>query len=82
MDPEEMRRLLRRMPFVPFTIAMNNGESYPVEQHGFVLMSEDTIYLYPKPGLDGEYVTEEPTLCAVLNIATVTPLIEGAVIAN
>lgn len=41
MDPEEIRRLLRARPFVPFLIFMRDGRAFDISDHVHAGLSPD-----------------------------------------
>jgi hypothetical protein len=46
MKMDEIRSVIRRHPFVPFDIRMNNGRAYEVDHPEFVAISRDGATLY------------------------------------
>jgi hypothetical protein len=46
MRPEAIRELLRRQPFIPFTVHMTSGESYRVTHPEQVFVTKGLLLIY------------------------------------
>ena len=64
MKPEAIRELLRRQPFIPFTVHMTSGEAYRVQHPEQVLIAGGLLLIY----YQGE---DRIAYCSFLHIANV-----------
>ena len=72
---DELLRLLRAQPFVPFRIVMNNGDKYEVPHPEFVHVGPTSIYYY-FPGMPPPEVSDWRIL-SVLLVAHLEPVSTG-----
>lgn len=72
MTPEELLDYLRRKPFVPFRIHMNNGRTFEVRHPEMAMVTFDSIVV----GIhqEGEELPRHSRTLALMNIDELEPL--------
>jgi hypothetical protein len=73
MPPAELLQLLRRRPFVPFRIHLDEGTTYEVRHPELVMVSVGAAIVgFPDPSHPGMYASHE--IVALRHIARLEPL--------
>lgn len=76
MNPETIRSMLMRQPFIPFRICLNDGSSYDVLKPWMCAIGSSTLSVYAGPrDTDSEFF-DEPVIIANRAITKLEPLVD------
>jgi len=78
MTGQEIRAWLKKRPFQPFQITMDNGESFDVVHPEFTFIAATgALYVFQPVRHDEADVAGPQTICELRNISTLKPLPSG-----
>ncbi|MEW6250508.1 MAG: hypothetical protein AB1716_07660 [Planctomycetota bacterium] len=75
MDAEEIRKHLKKQPFVPFRVHLSDDSAYDVPHPDFAWVTRRLVTIGLRPAQNG--IPEQSVFCDPLHITHIEPLSEA-----
>ncbi len=82
MRPDDVRRLLRRVPFEPFRICLLDGSAYDIRHPDQVFLAQSTLHVAGSVANLPVQLAQREVVVALLHISRLEPLAQPHASAN
>ena len=73
MRLDEVQKMVRRVPFEPFTVQISEGANYPVHYPDQLLIAPRTLFVGIRNGHPGS-VVQDVVICDLAHVTRLAPL--------